>query len=485
MAESLMNFRLVSPASRISSLSVESPSPFRLTRRSCLKASISATIGASMTALLPGAYETLAGVNADASSHSASELMSTDSSLAPRDEAFIRDLQKRCYQFFLDAADASTGLVSDRGARDGSEFSEHASSASCGFALASYAIAPAAELDSFDSARERSRTLLSSLLHVAEHHNGFVYHFIGRSDGGRRMNCEASTVDTALMLAGVMCAETTYGHDPEIRSLCQALMDRTNWQSMLSDDNLMHMGWTPEEGLLPYQWDRFSELTILVLMAIGAPRHAIDPVCWRAWRRDQTLSHNGESFLSYPPLFVHQYPMAFFDFRHIRSPSGRSYWRNSITAHFAQIDFLSKLGERYPDPLGHYGDNLWGVTSSDSVSGYRDWGGPYEDNRFEPDRGIDGTVVPSAAAGGLAAVPDQSLTTLRYQREHFGESVYGRYGFANAFNPATGWVSRDVIGIDTGISLLMAENLRTGAVWDAFMKHPVAQAALERTGFHS
>ncbi|WP_146582465.1 glucoamylase family protein [Neorhodopirellula pilleata] len=409
--------------------------------------------------------------------------MTPPASLPPQDEAFIRDLQTRCYQFFLDAADSSTGLVSDRGARDGSGFSEHASSASCGFALASYAIAPKAELESFDSARERSRTLLRSLLYVAEHHNGFVYHFIGRADGGRRMNCEASTVDTALMLAGVMCAETTFGQDPEIRSLCQDLVNRTDWQSMLSEDNLMHMGWTPEEGLLPYQWDRFSELTILVLMAIGAPRHAIDPACWHAWRRDQTLTHRGESFLSYPPLFVHQYPMAFFDFRNVRSPNGRSYWQNSITAHFAQIEFLTQLGQRYPDPLGHYGDKLWGITSSDSVSGYRDWGGPYEDNRFEPDRGIDGTVVPSAAAGGLAAVPDQSLTTLRYQREHFGDAVYGRYGFANAFNPATGWVSQDVIGIDTGISLLMAENLRSGGVWDAFMRHPVAQAAFERTGF--
>ncbi|EMI46590.1 glucoamylase family protein [Rhodopirellula sp. SWK7] len=395
----------------------------------------------------------------------------------------LSDLRRRCYQYFIDAADPVTGLVSDRGMRNGGGFSEHASSASCGFALASYAIAPNAGLENFESARERTRLTLRSLVEIAQHHNGFVYHFIGRSDGGRRMNCEASTVDTALMLAGVICSETTYGDDIEIKSLCRELIGRTNWQSMLGDGNCLHMGWSPEHGLLPYQWDRFSELTILVLMAIGAPNHAIDPSAWNAWKRDRMLNYRGESFLSYPPLFVHQYPMAFFDFRAVRSPSGRSYWKNSVTAHHAQIEFLSRLAERFPEELGHYNEQLWGITSSDSVSGYRDWGGPYEDDRFEPDRGIDGTVVPSASAGGLAVVPEQAIATLQYQHDQFGDQIYGRYGFANAFNPATGWVSRDVIGIDTGISLLMAENLRSGGVWSTFMQHPLPQRAFRLAGF--
>ncbi|SMP39873.1 hypothetical protein SAMN06265222_101377 [Neorhodopirellula lusitana] len=461
----------------------------RITRRSL--------IASSLASILPATSQTARGIDSEtlfsairaqaAAGPQPPQInaMPDSPNLTPENREFIRELQHRCYQYFLDAADPETGLVSDRGSRDGSAFSEHASSASCGFALASYAIAPAADLEDESTARERSRRLLRSLADLAQHHNGFLYHFIGRSDGVRRMNSEASTVDTALMLAGVMCAETTFGDDPEIKALCQRLMNRTNWRSMLGPGNLLHMGWNPETGLLPYQWDRFSELTILVLMAIGAPKHEIGPECWQAWRRDEMLTLHGEKFLSYPPLFVHQYPMAFFDFRSVQSPSGRSYWKNSITAHFAQIEFLSQLAERYPTQMGHYGDQLWGITSSDSASGYRDWGGPYQDNRYEPDRGIDGTVVPSAAAGGLAVVPDQSLATLRYQRDQFGDSIYGKYGFANAFNPATNWVSRDVIGIDTGISLLMAENLRSGNVWNAFMKHPVAQAAFARTGFSS
>ncbi|TWT66610.1 glucoamylase family protein [Allorhodopirellula solitaria] len=398
---------------------------------------------------------------------------------------FLTDLRTRCYRYFVEAADADTGLISDRGRTDGRKFSEHASTAACGFGLAAYALAPASGLDSLDRARARSRILLRSLVERAEHHNGFVYHFIGRGDGKRMMKSEASTIDTALMLAGAMCSETIFGDDAEIASLCRELTSRINWQSMLCEGNVLSMGWTPERGMLPHRWDRFSELTLLVLIAIGAPHHAIDPNAWQAWRREQVLTFQGQTFLSYPPLFVHQYPLAFFDFRGLQSPSGRSYWQNSVTAHYAQIEFLKRLSQRYPKQLGHYGDTLWGLTSSDSATGYRDWGGPYEDNRFEPDRGIDGTVVPSAAAGGLAIVPEPAIETLTYQRHHYGDQIYRRYGFANAFNPATEWVSQDVIGIDTGISLLMAENRRSGGVWKAFMAHPIAQAALKRAGFTS
>ena len=60
-----------------------------------------------------------------------------------------------------------------------------------------------------------------------------------------------------------------------------------------------------------------------------------------------------------------------------------------------------------------------------------------------------------------------------------------RYGFVNAFNPMTNWYDADVIGIDTGITLLMAENLRTGFVWNTFMKNAAVQRALERAGFES
>jgi hypothetical protein len=66
-----------------------------------------------------------------------------------------------------------------------------------------------------------------------------------------------------------------------------------------------------------------------------------------------------------------------------------------------------------------------------------------------------------------------------------GAKIYGRYAFADAFNPATGWVDPDVIGIDVGITLVSAENLRTGAVWKWFMANQEIPKAMEAAGLEA
>src|SRR4029450_12158630 len=119
---------------------------------------------------------------------------------------------------------------------------------------------------------------------------------------------------------------------------------------------------------------------------------------------------------------------------------------------------------------------LWGITASDSPNGYAVWGGP-------PEMGpIDGTVVPSAAAGSLPFLTGPTLRVLKTIRRRY-ERTWSRYGFINAFNPMADWYDPHVIGIDTGITLLMAENLRTGFVWNTFMQNANVRRALERAGF--
>ena len=96
---------------------------------------------------------------------------------------------------------------------------------------------------------------------------------------------------------------------------------------------------------------------------------------------------------------------------------------------------------------------------------------------------IDGTVVPSAAGGSLPFLPRETMRVLNTIRTRY-PSAWTKYGFVNAFNPLKNWYDSDVIGIDTGIIMLMAENLRSRFVWDTFMKTPEAQRGMERAGFH-
>jgi len=120
-----------------------------------------------------------------------------------------------------------------------------------------------------------------------------------------------------------------------------------------------------------------------------------------------------------------------------------------------------------------YSDQMWGVTASDTRSGYKAWGGPPRD------RDIDGSVVP-AAGGSLMLAPEITMPVMHAMPRRFGDRIYGRYGFADAFDPTDGWINPDVIGIDVGITLLAAENLRSGAVWRWFMRDPVAREGLAR-----
>jgi hypothetical protein len=208
-------------------------------------------------------------------------------------------------------------------------------------------------------------------------------------------------------------------------------------------------------------------------MGLGSKTHALPPDAWRAWNRDRTTTYQGLTFLACPPLFTHQFPQCWFDLRGLRDDFA-NYFRNGQLATIAQRQWsIDDLSKRFKT----YGPNTWGLTASDYKDGYTAWGGP------PPEGPIDGTVVPAAPAGSLAFMPRICIDALRAMHDQYGQKGYVKYGFVDAFNPRTGWYNRDVLGIDIGPSVLMAENARTGFVWKTFMSSPEAQAALKAAGF--
>ena len=157
----------------------------------------------------------------------------------------------------------------------------------------------------------------------------------------------------------------------------------------------------------------------------------------------------------------------------MRPPTSVTARLQDATATKAHQLFCLQLQSRFP----HFADDLWGITASDSAAGYKAWGDPPEFDK------IDGTLVPAATGGSISFLPEESIRVLRTMRSRFGSRVWKRYGFVDAFNPQTNWFDPDVIGIDVGITLLMAENARTGFVWKTFMNNKEMQAALQQTGF--
>ena len=243
---------------------------------------------------------------------------------------------------------------------------------------------------------------------------------------------------------------------------------------MLHGGRTLCMGWTPESGFLRTRWDSYSELMMMYLLALGSSTHPLTPAAWNAWTRPN-FEFNGAHYVgAHAPLFAHQYSHAWFDFRGKRDKY-TDYFVNSVIATKVHKLWCLELAQQFPD----YSEDLWGISASDSTRGYTAWGGPPEMGR------IDGSIVTCATAGSLPFLPEETLHVLQVIRERYGHKAWRTYGFVDAFNPLTNWYSLDVLGIDLGITLVMAENARSGFIWEHFMKNEEVLRGMQRAGFHA
>jgi hypothetical protein len=389
--------------------------------------------------------------------------------LKARESAGLLDeIERRACLFFYEQADPRTGLVRDRARMHGPEDRTVSSIAATGFGLSALAIADSRGYLERGAARARAERTLEHLVSTTRHEHGFFYHFLDMTTGERVWESEASSVDTAWLLCGVLHCRAHWT-ESRIRQLTADLLGRVEWRWMLNGGDTLCHGWTPEAGFLPYRWDEYSELLAMYLLAIGSSSSPIPASCWDAWRRPMREFEGYEYIDSVAPLFVHQYSHAWFDFRG-RSDRYADYFENSRLATLAHRQFCIGLSGQFP----WYGPEMWGVTASDSMLGYRVWGNPY----CPP----DGTLAPCAAGGSVAFAPGECIAVLKAMLDRYGSRAWGRYGFVDAFQPGEQWFSPDVIGIDQGIMLLMAENARGGGVWNEVMSTAEARRAMDAAG---
>jgi hypothetical protein len=391
------------------------------------------------------------------------------------DDQLLDEIERAAFDFFGNEASSTTGQVRDRALLNGeihrgNDQRRIASIAATGFGLTGLCIGDSRGYGKGTQARERVRQTLRFLKEKLPNEHGFFYHFIDIVTGERAWNCELSSIDTSLLLCGVLTARQHF-NDAEIQDLATAIYERVDWPWMLNGGKTFSMGWKPGSGFLGDRWDHYCELMMIYLLAIGSPTHPVSSDTWKAWSRPTVKFQEFEYISGHDPLFTHQYSQAWFDFRHKRDAYA-DYFTNSVTATEAHKQFCISLRDEFPD----YSAHLWGITASDSESGYQAWGGPPRIGR------LDGSVVPCAPGGSLPFLQKDCMEVLRTIRERYPKA-WGRYGFVDAFNPLSGWYNPDVLGIDLGITMLMAENARSGFVWSTFMKNEEMQSAMDKAGF--
>lgn len=427
---------------------------------------------------------------------------------AANDQAFAEDLEHKTFDWFWDYGVSHNGLVPDRAPLPHGA----ASIASVGFGLTAYGIGVERGYVTRDQAVERTLTTLRFLSRLPQGeaatgtagNHGFFYHFLDPETGLRVAPwSELSSIDTALLMGGVLFAQSYYDHssaqEGEIRSLAEVLYRRVDWRWMKNHGPWLSMGWTPEHGFLPADWKGYNEGLLIYILALGAPDHALAPETWHQWTATydaQWGEFQGRKFLNFAPLFGHQYSESWIDFRGLQDDFNRQhhtdYFQNSREAVYAQKSYAQHNPGNWKD----YGDTIWGLTASD---GPGDATQPYKGEARHylaySARGAgkdyvldDGTIAPTAAGGSVAFAPEIALPALKAMKQRYGDRLYGRYGFADAFNPSFKtekgmWVDGQQIGIDQGPIVIMLENWRSGFVWNVMKKNPFIRQGLHRAGF--
>jgi hypothetical protein len=429
-------------------------------------------------------------------------------------DPFVPELQERTFRWFWDTSNPINGLVPDRWPEP-----PFASIAAVGFGLSAYPVGVERGWISREAARNRTLNTLRFFWNAPQGegsaavtgHRGFFYHFIDMEQGLRFREVELSTIDTALLIAGVLTAAEYFdggeAGEREIRELADSLYRRVEWDWMQLPSGHISMGWKPDQGRFTYGYEGYDEAMILYLLALGSPTHPVDASAWRAFTSTyQWADYYAQEHVNFAPLFGHQYSHIWVDFRGIQDEymrgRGIDYFENSRRAALSQRAYAIDNPNRWEA----YGADVWGLTASDGpvnrkivIDGQeRQFHTYWARGAAAGDVRDDGTIAPTAVGGSMPFVPDLAVAALKAMRDRWGSNLYREYGFVDAFNPTldegqevtdgvtvpgVGWFDDQYLGIDQGPIVLMIENHRSDLIWDLMRDNQYIVRGLCRAGF--
>ncbi len=323
----------------------------------------------------------------------------------------------------------------------------------------------------------------------ADRFNGAWSHWINGETGKvipfSQFDNGGDLVETAYLIAGLLVARAYFDRnndtENEIRLLTNQLWEEVEWDWYRKTENssVLYWHWSPEYNWqinLPIQG--YNEAMITYLLAIASPSHPIPPdFYYKGWVGNNYL--NGKSFYGIKldigpdyggPLFFTHYSFLSFDPRNKRDKYVNyfEYARNVALVH-------QQYSIDNPKDFIGYNNNTWGLTASDDpLLGYAVHSPMYNDN---------GTITPSAAISSFPFTPVESMAAFKNFYTNYGEILWGKYGFKDAFNPTLGWTAGSYIAIDQAPTIIMIENYRTNLIWNLFMSNSEIKSMLNAIGF--
>lgn len=398
--------------------------------------------------------------------------------LSAEDQEFLDLTQRKAFDYFWEGFDPVTGLIADN-SKD-----RRTSIAHSGFALSAFCIGVDRGWITRKEAYDRILIILNSYYKAPDDENdfceegkyGLFYHFIDVDTGKRQGRTEVSTIDSALLMAGILHV-MAYFEGTEVEELAKKIYQNAQWDKFLNRNKAITGGWKPaEENWLNPEYKGYNEYSLVYLIALGSPTYAIPVQSWDAYN-----SGNGAEWLKpykdigafktpggimQPHAYLYQFPACWYDFRN-KKDKYANHWDVAVNALKANRRYTQNWGS-----LVGYSEELWGWTACAGQRGYIGFSRPY-----------NGTLAPSAVIASLPFLPEESLRSIKYMYEKYGNKIFGKYGFVDSFNPHQDWFDDGYIGIDKGNEILMIENFRSGGVWKVFMKNPYVIDGMSKAAF--
>ena len=435
-------------------------------------------------------YFQVTAVNASSQTSAPSATVFTTPNPFPSDDAFLDYLEEANFDYFWYTANPANGLIPDR-----STAGSACSIASVGFGLTAIGIAVDHGWVTREQGAARVLTTLNTFWNGPQGanasgmigYNGWFYHFLDMNTATRSGSSELSSIDTVLLLGGILYSKQyfngTNATETSIRTLADAIFNRVNWLWMAPDipaTNGVRMGWLPNTGFSNFgDWIGYDEGMLIYLLGMGAATNPLPAGCWSYWTSAYKWgTFYNQSFVTFPPLFGHEYSHCWVDFRHVgdayMNAQSSTYFENSRRAALAQQAYC------VANPLGWpgYSSTAWGLTACDDPFGYAAHGAPPAEND-------NGTLAFTASGGALAFAPEICVPTLEYFYSTGRRQFWTQYGFIDSFNVSQSWFDNAELGIDQGPIVIMAENYRNQNVWRLFMQNPEIQRGLQQAGFVS
>ncbi len=404
------------------------------------------------------------------------------------DDDLLEAVQRQTFRFFWEGAHPVCGLALDRRKVRADIADEKVAIGGSGFGVMALIVAVERGWVPREAAIERIGRMLD-MLYLARCYHGSYPHFLNGTTGATipfgRKDDGGDIVETSLLFMGLLCARQYFARDNRseqaVRWRINELWEGVEWNWFTQGGrDVLYWHWSPYNGwAVNHEIRGWNECLVTYVLAASSKRYAIDPSVYHKGFAAGRGFRNGNSYygielpLGMPyggPLFFTHYSFCGLDPRGLVDQYA-DYW--DLNVRHVRINHAHCVAN--PNKFAGYGESCWGLTASDDPGGY---------GAHAPDND-NGTIAPTAALASLPYAPDEVLPTLRHFLTRHGESLWGRYGFVDAFCAGHNWYADNFLAIDQGPIVVMIENHRTGLLWNLFMAVPEVQEGLRQLGFTS